>query len=35
MSEKDHDIIREEARELMKMIQEKSVETDSDRKVRV
>ncbi|KNZ79260.1 Universal stress protein A family protein C25B2.10 [Termitomyces sp. J132] len=31
--EKDHDIIREEARELMKMIQEKSVETDPDRKL--
>ncbi|KAG6861016.1 hypothetical protein C0995_004869 [Termitomyces sp. Mi166 len=31
--EKDHDIIREEARELMKTIQEKSVEIDPDRKL--
>ncbi|KAG6887438.1 hypothetical protein C0992_012252 [Termitomyces sp. T32_za158] len=31
--EKDHDIIREEARELMKTIQAKSVEADPDRKL--
>ena len=31
--EKDHDIVREEARELMKTIQEKSFESDPDRKV--
>ena len=33
-AEKDHDIIREEARELMRLIQAKSVECDPDRKVR-
>ena len=31
--EKDHDIVREEARDLMKTIQEKSFESDPDRKV--
>lgn len=33
LSEKDHDILREEARELMRVMQEKSVEIDPDRKV--
>jgi hypothetical protein len=33
VSEKDHDILREEARELMRQIQEKSAEYDSERKV--
>jgi len=32
--EKDHDIVREEARDLMRQIQEKSVEYDPERKVR-
>ena len=32
--EKDHDIVRDEARELMKSIQEQSFESDPDRKVR-
>jgi len=31
--EKDHDILREEARELMRTIQEKSFESDPDRKL--
>ncbi|KAG6834158.1 hypothetical protein H0H93_011503 [Arthromyces matolae] len=31
--EKDHNIVREEARELMKLIQERSVETDPERKL--
>ncbi|KAF9001162.1 hypothetical protein BDQ17DRAFT_1244739 [Cyathus striatus] len=31
--EKDHDILREDARDLMKTIQEKSVEYDADRKL--
>ncbi|KAJ3501249.1 hypothetical protein NLJ89_g9426 [Agrocybe chaxingu] len=31
--EKDHDIVRDEARDLMKQIQEKSVEADPDRKL--
>jgi hypothetical protein len=31
--EKDHNIIREEAREFMKRIEEKSVEAEPDRKV--
>jgi nucleotide-binding universal stress UspA family protein len=33
MADKDHDILREEAREFMRQIQEKSAEYDSDRKV--
>jgi len=33
--EKDHDIVREEARELMRIIQEKSVECDPDRKLSI
>ena len=32
-AEKDHDIVRDEARELMKSIQEQSFESDPDRKV--
>jgi hypothetical protein len=32
--EKDHEVVREEARDLMRQIQEKGVEYDSDRKVR-
>jgi len=32
--EKDHDIVREEARDLMRQIQEKSFEYDPERKVR-
>ena len=32
-TEKDHDLVREEARELMRSIQSKSVEYDPDRKV--
>ena len=32
-TEKDHEILREEAREFMRQIQEKSAEYDSDRKV--
>jgi nucleotide-binding universal stress UspA family protein len=31
--EKDHDIVREEARELMRSMQEKSIEYDPDRKL--
>lgn len=31
--DKDHDIVREEARELMRMIQEKSFESDPERKL--
>ncbi|KAG6864618.1 hypothetical protein C0991_008266 [Blastosporella zonata] len=31
--ERDHNIVRDEARELMKMIQQKSVEADPDRKL--
>lgn len=33
--DKDHDIIREEARDLMRYIQEKSVEYDADRKLSI
>ncbi|KAG6918302.1 hypothetical protein DXG01_015394 [Tephrocybe rancida] len=33
VTEKDHNIVRDEARELMKVIQEKSVEADPDRKL--
>ena len=32
-SEKDHEVVREEARDLMRQIQEKGVEYDPDRKV--
>jgi len=32
-SDKDHDLVREDARDLMRIIQEKSVEYDPDRKV--
>lgn len=32
-TEKDHDLYREEARELMKQIQERCLEYDPDRKV--
>jgi nucleotide-binding universal stress UspA family protein len=31
--DKDHDLVRDEARELMRQIQEKSVEADSERKL--
>jgi hypothetical protein len=34
ISEKDHEVVREEARELMRQIQEKCIEYDPDRKVR-
>ena len=34
-TDKDHDIVREEARDLMRSIQAKSVEYDSDRKVSI
>lgn len=34
LSEKDHEVVREEARELMRHIQEKCIEYDPDRKVR-
>ena len=34
-TEKDHEVVREEARDLMRQIQEKSVEYDPDRKVRL
>ena len=34
LPEKDHDVVREDARELMRQIQEKCVEYDPDRKVR-
>ncbi|CAL1709719.1 unnamed protein product [Somion occarium] len=33
--EKDHDLYREEARELMKLVQEKSTEYDSERKLSI
>jgi hypothetical protein len=34
LSEKDHEVVREEARELMRHIQEKCIEYDPDCKVR-
>jgi hypothetical protein len=33
-TEKDHEVVREEARDLMRQIQEKGVENDPDWKVR-